>query len=144
MRMTFNLVASPSVVYFGKLIFNAVLTISLTVAVTLLYTIVFSEYFIIKSSSIFFATVLLGSLGFAAAATIIAAIVAKANTRGTLYPVLSFPILIVLLMTVMNATTKALEGAPFSDALEDFQILAGYILVMTGGSFLLFDFVWKD
>ena len=111
--MTLQLVASPSVVYFGKLIFNAVLTISLTVAVTLLYTIVFSEYFIIKSSSIFFATVLLGSLGFAAAATIIAAIVAKANTRGTLYPVLSFPILIVLLMTVMNATTKALEGAPF-------------------------------
>lgn len=142
--MTLQLVASPSVVYFGKLIFNTVLTLALIVAVTVLYTIVFSGSFVIKTPSIFFVTVGLGSLGFASAATIIAAIVAKANTRGTLYPVLSFPILIVLLMTVMNATTRALDGEPFSEALGDFQVLLGYFLVMIGGSYLLFDFVWKD
>ncbi len=94
--------------------------------------------------SIFIVTVVLGSLGFASASTIIAAIVAKANTRGTLYPVLSFPILIVLLMTVMGATTKSLDGEELSSALGDFQILVGYILAMTGGSYLLFDYVWKD
>ncbi|MBI3579884.1 MAG: heme exporter protein CcmB [Ignavibacteriales bacterium] len=142
--MTLQLVASPSVVYFGKLIFNTVLTLALIIAVTILYTIVFSSTFVIKTPSIFFVTVGLGSLGFASAATIIAAIVAKANTRGTLYPVLSFPILIVLLMTVMNATTRALDGEPFSEALGDFQVLVGYFLVMIGGSYLLFDFVWKD
>ena len=142
--LTLQLVASPSTVYFGKLLFNTALTVSLTLAVTVLYTLVFSEFFIIQTPSIFFVTVFLGSLGFASAATIIAAIVAKANTRGTLYPVLSFPILIVLLMTVMNATARALEGEDFSEAMGDFQILAGYILVMTGGSFLLFDYVWKD
>ena len=142
--LTLQLVASPSTVYFGKLLFNTALTVSLTLAVTVLYTLVFSEFFIIQTASIFFVTVFLGSLGLASAATIIAAIVAKANTRGTLYPVLSFPILIVLLMTVMNATARALEGEDFSEAMGDFQILAGYILVMTGGSFLLFDYVWKD
>ena len=138
--LTLQLVASPSTVYFGKLLFNTALTVSLTLAVTVLYTLVFSEFFIIQTPSIFFVTVFLGSLGFASAATIIA----KANTRGTLYPVLSFPILIVLLMTVMNATARALEGEDFSEAMGDFQILVGYILVMTGGSFLLFDYVWKD
>lgn len=142
--LTLQLVASPSVVYFGKLLFNTVLTLSLTFAVTILYTLVFSDFFVIKTPTIFIVTVLLGSLGFASAATIIAAIVAKANTRGTLYPVLSFPILIVLLITVMNATSKALEGDAFVTALADFQVLVGYILVMTGGSFLLFDYVWKD
>lgn len=142
--LTLQLVASPSTVYFGKLLFNTALTVSLTLAVTVLYILVFSEFFIIQTVSIFFVTVFLGSLGFASAATIIAAIVAKANTRGTLYPVLSFPILIVLLMTVMNATARALEGEDFSEAMGDFQILVGYILVMTGGSFLLFDYVWKD
>jgi heme exporter protein B len=142
--MTLQLVASPSVVYFGKLLFNVALTLSLTLAVTLLYTIVFSTSFTIQTPSIFAVTVLLGSLGFASAATIIAAIVAKANTRGTLYPVLSFPVLIVLLMTVMSATTKALDGEEFGAAIGDFQILLGYILAMTGGSYLLFDFVWKD
>jgi heme exporter protein B len=142
--MTLQLVASPSVVYFGKLLFNVALTLSLTLAVTLLYTIVFSTSFTIQTPSIFAVTVLLGSLGFASAATIIAAIVAKANTRGTLYPVLAFPVLIVLLMTVMNATTKALDGEEFGAAMGDFQILLGYIFAMTGGSYLLFDFVWKD
>jgi heme exporter protein B len=142
--MTLQLVASPSTVYFAKLIFNTGLTISLTIAVTILYTAVFSDAFVIKTLSIFIGTVILGSLGFASASTIIAAIVAKANTRGTLYPVLSFPILIVLLMTVMGATTKALDGEDFTTALGDFQILVGYILAMTGGSYLLFDYVWKD
>ncbi len=142
--MTLQLVASPAVVYFGKLVFNTVLTLSLTVAVTILYTLVFATSFVIQSVSIFAITVLLGSLGFASAATIIAAIVAKANTRGTLYPVLSFPILIVLLITVMNATAKALDGEAFSSALGDFQVLIGYFLAMTAGSYLLFDYVWKD
>jgi heme exporter protein B len=142
--MTLQLVATPSTVYFAKLIFNTALTFSLTIAVTVLYMTVFSNAFVIKTMSIFIGTVVLGSLGFASASTIIAAIVAKANTRGTLYPVLSFPILIVLLMTVMGATTKSLDGEEFSSALGDFQILVGYILAMTGGSYLLFDYVWKD
>jgi heme exporter protein B len=142
--LTLQLIASPSTVYFAKLIFNTVLTFSLTIAVTLLYMTVFSDVFIIQTTSIFIGVVILGSLGFASASTIIAAIVAKANTRGTLYPVLSFPILVVLLMTVMNATTKALDGEPFDAALSDFQILLGYFLAMTAGSYLLFEYVWKD
>jgi heme exporter protein B len=142
--MTLQLIAAPSTVYFAKLLFNTVLTFSMTIAVTILYMTVFSNVFLIKTFSIFAGTVVFGSLGFASASTIIAAIVAKANTRGTLYPVLSFPILIVLLMTVMNATTKALDGEEFVTALPDFQILVGYFLAMTGGSYLLFEYVWKD
>ena len=142
--MTLQLVATPSTVYFAKLIVNTALTFLLTIAVTVLYMTVFSDSFVIQTMSTFLVTVILGSLGFASASTIIAAIVAKANTRATLYPVLSFPILVVLLMTVMSATTKALDGEPFEGALGDFQILAGYILAMTGGSYLLFEYVWKE
>lgn len=141
--MTLQLVASPSVVYSGKLLFNAGLTLGLSLAVTVLYMLVFVG-FEIKTPSIFFLTVVLGSLGFASSATIIGAIIAKANTRGTLYPVLSFPVLIPLLMTVMSATTRALEGEPLGDALGEIQILVSYLMVMTAGSFLLFDHVWKD
>ena len=141
--MTLQLVASPSVVYAGKLLFNCGLTLVLTSAVTILYVIVFPA-FIIKTMTVFFLTVILGSLGFAAAATIIAAIIAKANTKGTLYPVLSFPILIPLLMTVMKSTARALDGELFSAAYGEFQILASYIMIMVAGSYLLFDYVWKE
>jgi heme exporter protein B len=141
--MTLQLVASPSVVYFGKLIFNCGLTLVLSSAVTILYLTVF-QAFIIKSFTIFIMTIFLGSLGFAAAATIIAAIIAKANTKGTLYPVLSFPILSPLLMTVMKSTTRALDGEMFNAALGEFQILASYLMIIIAGSYLLFDYVWKE
>jgi heme exporter protein B len=141
--LTLQLVASPSVVYFGKLIFNSGLTLMLSSAVTVLYVVVFPA-FVIKSPFIFGFTVFFGSLGFAAAATIIAAVIAKANTKGTLYPVLSFPILIPLLMTVMKSTARALDGELFTAALGEFQILVSYLLVMTAGSYLLFDYVWKE
>ncbi|MGA3287575.1 MAG: heme exporter protein CcmB [Bacteroidota bacterium] len=141
--LTLQLVASPSVVYFGKLIFNSGLTLMLSSAVTVLYVVVFPA-FVIKSPFIFGLTVILGSLGFASAATIIAAVIAKANTKGTLYPVLSFPILIPLLMTVMKSTARALDGELFTAALGEFQILVSYLLVMTAGSYLLFDYVWKE
>jgi heme exporter protein B len=141
--LTLQLVASPSVVYFGKLIFNCGLTLMLSSAVTVLYVVVFPA-FVIKSPLIFVFTVILGSLGFASAATIIAAVIAKANTKGTLYPVLSFPILIPLLMTVMKSTARALDGELFTAALGEFQILVSYLLVMTAGSYLLFDYVWKE
>lgn len=141
--MTLKLVASPSVVYFGKLIFNCGLTLTLSSAVTILYLVVFST-FIIKSMAVFASTVFLGSLGFAAAATIIAAIIAKANTKGTLYPVLSFPILIPLLITVMKSTTRALDGEIFSEALGEFQMLTSYLMIIIAGSYLLFDYVWNE
>lgn len=141
--MVLQLIASPSVIYFGKLLFNSCLTLLLTAAVTVLYIIVFPG-FAIKSIDIFFLVVFLGSLGFAACATIIAAIIAKAGARGTLYPVLSFPILIPLLMTVMNGTARALNGEPIVNAIEELQVLVGYLLVMVGGSYILFDYVWKD
>ncbi len=141
--MVLQLVAPPSVVYIGKLLFNSCLTLLLTASVTILYVIVFPG-FAVKSFDVFFLVVLLGSLGFAASATIIAAIIAKAGARGTLYPVLSFPVLIPLLMTVMNGTTRALAGESMASAVGEFQVLAGYLLVIIGGSYILFDYVWKD
>ena len=141
--MALQLVASPSAVYFGKLIFNCGLTLALSSAVTILYLVAF-PMFVIKSMAIFILTIFLGSIGFAAAATIIAAIIAKANTKGTLYPVLSFPILIPLIMTVMKSTARALDGEIFTTALGEFQILASYLMIMIAGSYLLFDYVWKE
>jgi heme exporter protein B len=86
----------------------------------------------------------LGTLGLASAATILAAIIAKANNRGTLYPVLSVPILLPLMLTVINATRLAVEGAPLLDAVSEFQVLVSYTVVMVTVSYLVFDYIWKE
>ena len=141
--MTLHLLASPSAVFFGKLLFNLVLVVGLNVLIVALYS-AFISGFVIRTASIFLLTVTLGSIGLAAASTIIAAIIAKANTRGTLYPVLSFPILLPLLLTVINATRLAAEGAVFDEAAGEFQVLISYIVVVLVISYLLFDYIWKD
>jgi heme exporter protein B len=86
----------------------------------------------------------LGTIGLASASTIIAAIISKANTRGTLYPVLSFPILLPLLLSVINGTKLAVEGAQFIDAVNDLQLLAGYDIALNAVAYLLFPFIWKE
>lgn len=141
--MTLQLLASPSAVFFGKLLFNLVLVLCLNALTVVLYSI-FINGFLIRTTSIFIVTIILGSIGLAGAATIIAGIISKANTKGTLYPVLSFPILLPLLLTVINATRLAAEGAFFEEAMGEFQILVSYIVVVVVASYMLFDYIWKD
>lgn len=141
--MTLQLCTVPSIVYFGKLLFNLVLLSAIN-ALTAVLFLILVENFSIQSYAIFLTTMTLGTIGLASASTIIAAIIAKANTRGALYPVLSFPILLPLLLTVIKGTKLAVEGAPFVEALGEFQILLSYLIVITAVSYLLFDFIWKD
>lgn len=138
-----HLVASSTSIYFGKLIFNCILTMILSLAVSALFFLVFPS-FSVQSTAIFFTTLFLGNIGLAAASTILAAIISKTNSSGTLYPVLSFPLLIPLLMTVIKSTGYAMRGEMIGGAMAEFQILIAYILVITSGSYLLFDYVWKE
>ena len=141
--MTLQLVASPTAVLLGKLLFNLVLVAGLNVLVVLLYEAFITE-FVVKTYSIFILTVVLGSVGLAVSATIIAAIIARANTKGTLYPVLAFPVLLPLLLTVIYATRLATDGAFFDEARGAFNILISYIVAVAGVSYILFDYIWKD
>ncbi len=141
--MTLQLLATPSAIYFGKLLFNLVLVSGVNALTVLLYTI-FLSGFVVKTYSIFIWTIALGGIGLAASSTIIAAIIAKANTKGTLYPVLSFPILLPLLLTCINATRLATEGAFLSESSGEFQFLISYVVVVITASAILFEYIWKD
>lgn len=141
--MTLKLSALPHAIYFGKLLFNLVLLFSINLLSILLY-ILFIENFVVKNYPLFLTTAALGTFGLASASTIIAAIIAKANSKGTLYPVLAFPILLPLLLTVINATKLSVEGAFFWEAAGEFQILVSYLVAVTGVSYLTFEHIWNE
>lgn len=141
--MTLQLLALPSAVLAGKLLFNLVMVVALNIMAVLLYSVLLSG-FMIQTYSIFCTTLLLGSMGLASAATVIAAIIAKANMKGALFPVLSLPILLPLLLTLINATRLSAEGAYFEEAYGAFQVLVAYIGAINTISYLLFDYIWKD
>lgn len=137
-----KLVAGENAVLAGKLLFNISLTFVINLIAILLYIIV-SELKI-SSPGIFIMTIILGNFGLAAVLTIIAAIISKANTKGTLYPVLSFPLLLPLLLAVINSTLLSIEGTTFDGVLLDFQIIISYTIVVITASFLLFGIIWND
>jgi heme exporter protein B len=141
--LTLHLLVKPLTVYFGKLIYNTILLAALNLFTVCLY-LLFVSGFTVGNYSIFTITILLGTLGLASASTIIAAIIAKANTKGTLYPVLSFPILLPLLLTLINATKLAVDGASFGDAIGEFRVMISYLVVLTVVSYFLFEYIWKE
>jgi heme exporter protein B len=76
--LALRLSVSTDVLFAGKLIVNAGLTLLLTASVTILYLLAFPA-FELQTPGLFALIVFLGSTGFAASATILAAIIAKAN-----------------------------------------------------------------
>ena len=141
--LTLRLLTNSTSVYTGKLIYNFILILALSIIIAIAYLLLIKE-FSVKTYSIFWITIFLGSAGLASASTILAAIIAKANTKGTLFPVLAFPILLPLLLTCINATKLSVDGAFFSEGIKEFQILISFTIVMVTTSLLVFDFVWKD
>ncbi|HAY32954.1 MAG TPA: heme exporter protein CcmB [Ignavibacteria bacterium] len=129
-------------VIIGKLLFNSALTFSLNALILFLFVII-TDYQI-KNLSGFLLVLIFGNLGLVSASTIIAAIISKANSKGTLYPVLSFPVLLPLLITVINATKLASLGAETDKLFGEIQILVSYFIVVTVASLMLFKYVWED
>ena len=141
--LTLQLTASPSTVFSGKLIFNVVLVFCMNTVIALLYAALF-ESFIIQNFLLFFLSFVFGNIGLAISSTIIAAIIAKAGAKGTLYPVLSFPILLPLILSSVQLTLFALDGTTIEQAKLELAIVVSYDVVMLTVSYLLFDFIWKD
>lgn len=141
--LTLQLIASPTTIYSGKLLFNLVLVFVMNIAISILYSALF-ESFIIRSFDLFLITFFLGNIGIAVSSTIIAAIISKASSKGTLYPVLSFPILLPLILTLLELTKFAIDGDALNDAWVEIAVLVSYNVIMLTASYMLFDFIWKD
>jgi heme exporter protein B len=98
----------------------------------------------IKSFGLFVLTLVLGNFGLASVMTIIAALISKSSSKGTLYPVLSFPLLLPLILTAINSTRLTIEGTDFGGLVGEIQIMVSYSIVLITASFMLFGLIWND
>ena len=141
--LTLQLIAAPSTIFTGKLLFNLILVFLMNIIIALLYSALFDE-FVIRSFYLFLLTFVLSNIGLAVSSTIIAAIIAKAGSKGTLYPVLSFPILLPLILTSVELTSNCMVGTTIVDSHVELGVLISYDVIMLTASYMLFDFIWKD
>lgn len=140
--LALKLSASSKSVFLGKLIFNTALSFLINLFIVILFILITGLS--IKNPGMFFLVIAAGNLGLSSVLTIIAALISKANSKGTLFPVLSFPLLLPLMLSAINSTWLSIEGADFDALAGDFQIIISFSIVVITASFLLFDFVWND
>jgi heme exporter protein B len=134
--------ATASAVYAGKLLFNLGLSLLMNGVVAILFSVVlgFGDADLVTLSAI----LLLGAIGLSGATTLISAIIARTPNKGPLFAVLSFPILVPLLLSVIGGTTEALEGGGLAEVPSELATLVGYAGVVITASVLLFDYLWRD
>lgn len=137
-----RLSAEPTAIYLGKLFFNLSLLLAIEVLVIPLFIVLLNAK--IGNWALFAPVLVIGSIGLSAASTIVAAIVSKANAKGALFAVLSFPILAPLIVTAVSGSSAALKGDSLASGLPYLRILVSYAGVMITASIMLFEFIWED
>ncbi|MCA0447416.1 MAG: heme exporter protein CcmB [Bacteroidetes bacterium] len=132
--------ARPSQIFLSKLLFNLVLSLLIG------FVLFLSFFFFFEAPDIhwgfFIAGLFLGTLAIASTTTLLASIVAQADSKGALFPVLSFPLMIPLIMTLVTWTKNCVSDDTIPALWEPFSVLIAFIGVTTTASILLFDFIW--
>ncbi|HEV7507830.1 MAG TPA: heme exporter protein CcmB [Thermoanaerobaculia bacterium] len=136
--MALRLSATPSALFCGKLLYNLTLVLALEVLVTPAYIIMTSLE--VASPWLLAAVLAAGGYGLAAGSTLVAAIIAQARSKGTLFSVLSFPILLPLLVLAVELTRGATAGDPGGVAVPVLLLYDGTITV---AGLMLFPVVWN-
>ena len=134
--------AQPVHVFLGKCVYNVILQWALTVLVICLFQILLPLP--VQSWGLLVLILGLGGLGLAAACTMVAAIVAQTSSRGTLFTVLAFPLLVPILVAGIAGTRKAFEAGDPGAGFTEVQMLVAYAGVIVTVSLLVFDFLIKE
>jgi heme exporter protein B len=138
-----KLSSRPIEVFFGKLLFTMTLSMSLSILGAGLF-LFFLPSLIIGNMMLYWIMVIILSVCMASAITAIAAIISKANGKGALFPVLSFPVLLPPALLGIEALSMAIHGADISEAGSTIIVLLSYAGIMISISSLLFEFIWNE
>lgn len=134
--------ANPIAVILSKIVYNIGLLLVLSLLSWLAFSYVGGNP--VQNSLRFFVTLFLGSVGFSITFTFISAISAKADNSATLMAVLSFPLIIPILLTLIKMSASALSLAPEAGIQRDITILVAIDLLLLAMAFVLYPFLWRD
>ncbi len=130
-----------SAIFFGKAIGNLAFIVTVELALLPLAAVLFSAP-LLKPAVLL--VVALGTIGYAGAGTLLAAISVNTRAREVLLPVLLLPVVVPALIAAVRATTGLMEGASLTDVAGWVNLLVAYDLVMVAVSMLTFSYVVEE
>ena len=132
----------PGAIILSKMLYNVLLLMVISLLAYGALSLVIGSP--IKESGLFYQTMLLGSVGFSIAFTFLSAIAAKANQSATLMAILSFPVIIPIIMTLMRLTKIALGLMTDTAYYQDMLILLCIDVILAALAMVLFPYLWRD
>jgi heme exporter protein B len=134
-----RLVASPTAIALGKLLFNLLFLGVLEIVTVPLFLVLMGGP--PPRWTDFLTILLLGSFALAASATLVGALIAQTRSRGALFAGVSLPLLLPVLAGAVSGTRAQWEGGAIASPA---RLLAAYGLAVVAMSLLLYDHLWED
>ena len=133
---------SPRAIILSKIIYNMLLMVAISLITFLFYSLFIGN--MVNDTPLFLASLLLGSMGFSSVLTLVSAIASKTNNNVTLMAILSFPILLPLLLTLIKVSKNAIDGLDRFVSYDYLLVLLLINLIVIVLSYLLFPYLWRD
>ncbi len=135
-------ITDPIAVLLSKILYNTGLLLLIGLISYLAFSVLAGNP--VKNQPLFFTAIFLGSIGFSVNFTFISAISAKANNSATLMAILSFPLILPIILTLIKISTTALGFQQDTSIGTDILILVAIDSMLIGMGLILFPFLWKD
>jgi heme exporter protein B len=132
----------PASIFVGKALGNLILlTVMQAIVVPLVAVFLHVEVWDVLPALAL--VLLLGSVGFAALATLFAAVASRTRAREVMLPLLLLPLLMPLLIAAVGATRAVLAGG-LADVRSAVEVLGAFDVVFAVAGWLLFEYVVRD
>ena len=131
------------VLYLGKMLAATVFML-ITEAVVFVCCLVFFNLTVWREIPWLALVFAIGTLGFTAVGTMLAAVSANTRMREVLLPLILFPVVLPILVNAVEATTIILNTADYRALRLPVTIMSVFTIVFGTVAYLLFDFVLED
>ena len=150
-RSILGLMLAPvdrSALYFGKLISNVLFMLVAEAFLLPLFMVFFNLNLLAElepsAFALFLLVVVLGTLGYAAVGTTLAAIAANTTMREVLLPVLLFPVAVPMVIGAAEATRLIFQPSPFFGPWNWIRLLVAFAVIFVVVSWLTFEYVLEE
>ena len=130
-----------SAIYFGKVISNLAFMLIVEIIVLPVYSVLYNVNLFQLGLLL---VILLGSIGYTAVGTLLAAMSVQTRTRDILLPILLFPVVIPVLLAAVKASGGFLAGEDLVDILLPINLLIAYDIIFIAVAFMVFDNVVEE
>jgi heme exporter protein B len=130
-----------SAIYFGKVIGNLVFMLMVEIIVLPIYSLLYNVNLFNPGLLL---VILLGSIGYVAVGTLLAAMAVQARTRDILLPILLFPVVLPVILAAVKASTGFLDGSEMEMIRPWLNLLIVYDIIFSAVAFMVFDYVVEE